>query len=191
MGGACCCEEHETKAALVDVSQLPIVDYTEEQKPDSASVMMTDEQEDADPGIHETSKPVPGGLDEPIKPAPLAADPPVIEAVKAVPAPVVEEKLLAAGNFVVDVVSEGSKLGFGIGHKLGEPSIEVVKLHDVGMIPEWNREHPDKQVTIGCKIVAINGEPVVPGEREAMLKNITDAVQRPRLRLEIGQPAPQ
>mmetsp|Transcript_22973 Transcript_22973/g.42259 ORF Transcript_22973/g.42259 Transcript_22973/m.42259 type:complete len:182 (+) Transcript_22973:78-623(+) len=178
MGNQCCCEEsREQSATLVNLSQMQIEE--------------TDEP-----------APVPEEMELPPEPAVESMPPPVVEeklvkvveepeAEAAIPVPVKEVDPIpqAPSTFTVEVVVSGRKLGFGIGHKHGLAAIEVVKLHEDGVIAEWNKTHyPEKQVVVGSRIVALNGVPIVAKERDDMLSDITEAVAAPRLRMEIQPP---
>mmetsp|Transcript_25454 Transcript_25454/g.59263 ORF Transcript_25454/g.59263 Transcript_25454/m.59263 type:complete len:201 (+) Transcript_25454:134-736(+) len=99
------------------------------------------------------------------------------------PPPAKEEPVAPAkpDTFLVSIHTNGGKLGFGVGHKPGESTLHVVKVQETGCIPEWNKNNPDKQVTVGCRIVEINGSPVVPQDQEVMMKEISDACRQPFL----------
>mmetsp|Transcript_35677 Transcript_35677/g.65433 ORF Transcript_35677/g.65433 Transcript_35677/m.65433 type:complete len:177 (+) Transcript_35677:81-611(+) len=176
MGARCCCEEsQEQVATLVDVSQMPIEEDAQENLKDE-TLMVQSSVDDT----KITPEPVAGG-------APL----PVEEKIATVEAPIKKVDTIDedSNTFTIDVEVAGRRLGFGIGHKHGQASIEVVKLHDDGVIPEWNKTHgPDKQVVIGSKIVGLNGVRIVPKDREEMLQDITKAVSVPRLTMEIERP---
>mmetsp|Transcript_58663 Transcript_58663/g.136943 ORF Transcript_58663/g.136943 Transcript_58663/m.136943 type:complete len:186 (-) Transcript_58663:84-641(-) len=185
MGSQCCCEEGiQGQSGMVDVSQVPIVNVGDErldepmhQKAGFNDVPVLDSeaqiQRKQDFGFGNQSPP------------PTAAAAP---AAKQEPPPVQQESLKEP-TFLVDVKAAGGKLGFGIGHRQGESSIEVVKIYETGIIPTWNKEHPDKLVTIGSRIVAVNGNPIVAKDREEMLRDIQDAVRMERLRLEVASEA--
>mmetsp|Transcript_36470 Transcript_36470/g.66818 ORF Transcript_36470/g.66818 Transcript_36470/m.66818 type:complete len:184 (-) Transcript_36470:175-726(-) len=183
MGARCCCEEtHEQSGTLVDLSQTRVEEEYNQEK-DGPQPM-------------DEPPPLPSNVDEgtPVPPEspPLAAPMPVpVAEVVATPIKQVEVDVIpqAAKTFTVEVEVSGRRLGFGIGHKHGLAAIEVVKVHEEGIIPEWNRIHyPEKQVVVGCKIVALNGRPIIAKDRDAMLSDITEAVAEPRLRMEIENP---
>mmetsp|Transcript_11398 Transcript_11398/g.25860 ORF Transcript_11398/g.25860 Transcript_11398/m.25860 type:complete len:186 (-) Transcript_11398:15-572(-) len=185
MGARCCCEEtHETNATMIDLSKTQVAEQQFDEEKDE---QYDEEKNEPQP------MPVPTGmeehqldssLDEPPKVPSLVAE------VVATPLKQVDPMVVqAAHTFTVDVEVGGRRLGFGIGHKLGLAAIEVVKVHEDGIIPEWNRIHyPEKQIVVGCKIVSLNGRPIVAKDRDAMLSDITEAVAEPRLRMEVENP---
>mmetsp|Transcript_3097 Transcript_3097/g.7900 ORF Transcript_3097/g.7900 Transcript_3097/m.7900 type:complete len:163 (+) Transcript_3097:66-554(+) len=162
MGNSCCCEESRESAVLPNLTHV-----------------MVEETEDPLQAPEEDTE---------VPPAPLE-----IEQEPEAEADVVVKKVGVvepdASTFIIDVEVSGRKLGFGIGHRSGLAAVEVVKLHDDGVIADWNKSHyPEKQVVVGSKIVALNGTPIVEKDREAMLADIARAVQAPRVRMEVLAP---
>eukprot|EP00971_Amphidinium_carterae_P263111 5220123-Amphidinium_carterae.2 len=111
-------------------------------------------------------------------PPAFAPEPPAVPEVQEQPPPPPPAPHL----FLVSLdTRSGGKLGFGVGHKPGEMTLHVVKLQDVGLVPDWNRAHPDKQVSVGSRIHEINGKKVEPKEQELMMKDIADACSKPQV----------
>mmetsp|Transcript_15966 Transcript_15966/g.37645 ORF Transcript_15966/g.37645 Transcript_15966/m.37645 type:complete len:255 (+) Transcript_15966:62-826(+) len=95
-----------------------------------------------------------------------------------------------SGTFTLEATSNGAKLGCFLGHKHQSSSIEVLQVLDKGIVPAWNQLHPDKQVTVGCLILAVNDVQVAPRGRDDMLQDISGALRKPNLKLLI-QRSPQ
>mmetsp|Transcript_23403 Transcript_23403/g.43056 ORF Transcript_23403/g.43056 Transcript_23403/m.43056 type:complete len:179 (-) Transcript_23403:133-669(-) len=167
---SCCCEEDLTQGsmAMPEVQRLPVVtmlgasDYqkTDKVRPGTAGngmeVQFAANFNDGSP-VTTAPESTPEGL---------------------------EERGNSRKTFLVDVlIPEGGKLGFGIVYREGENRLEVVKLHDNGMIKEWNREHPDKMVQVGSHILAINDEMITPASQEEMARAVAQAFKNTHVRL--------
>mmetsp|Transcript_8953 Transcript_8953/g.16114 ORF Transcript_8953/g.16114 Transcript_8953/m.16114 type:complete len:181 (+) Transcript_8953:91-633(+) len=167
----CCCEPADE--SMVDMAP-PMTVEVEGRGPKPETV------------DYPSSLPVPESAAEvPAVPEESETSPPVVEPEplpEVEPAPPPPPLDAASDCFLVTVdTTTGRKLGFGVGHKPGEVTLHVVKVQDAGIIPDWNRQNPDKQVLVGSRIREINGEKVVPKEQELMMKDIADACSQPRL----------
>mmetsp|Transcript_50111 Transcript_50111/g.119257 ORF Transcript_50111/g.119257 Transcript_50111/m.119257 type:complete len:220 (-) Transcript_50111:123-782(-) len=75
------------------------------------------------------------------------------------------EKLLALPDtFEAKIVNGGGNtLGWSLGHKAGKASLHVVDVTDVGLIPSWNRQNPEKRIERGAEVLLLNGQLIDPG----------------------------
>mmetsp|Transcript_18633 Transcript_18633/g.43363 ORF Transcript_18633/g.43363 Transcript_18633/m.43363 type:complete len:148 (+) Transcript_18633:25-468(+) len=88
-------------------------------------------------------------------------------------------------TYIVDLPTNSQSLGFGIGHTQGENHLEIVKVHDIGAVRDWNAAHPDRQLIVGCKILSMNGLEIRSKDRNEMLGQISEALDSPTLRMEV------
>mmetsp|Transcript_40220 Transcript_40220/g.92462 ORF Transcript_40220/g.92462 Transcript_40220/m.92462 type:complete len:184 (-) Transcript_40220:56-607(-) len=88
----------------------------------------------------------------------------------------------------LDLQAQGGKVGIAVGQRHGVQQLEVVKVHDIGAIPEWNKLHPDKVIYPGCAILTVDDEKMLPKPREELALHIATAFKRDKLRMEIQRP---
>mmetsp|Transcript_57785 Transcript_57785/g.137575 ORF Transcript_57785/g.137575 Transcript_57785/m.137575 type:complete len:184 (-) Transcript_57785:224-775(-) len=180
MGAApsCCCEEEASKDGplrMSDVSGLSVV-----------SVMASGPTDAGSPGLKPNGQQevgLPAAPYKSVTTAPeMAHDGAMSQPKDSPPTP---------GQFLVDViVPKGGKLGFGIVYREGEACLEIVKLHENGVIKQWNSDHPDQQVEVGSTIHAINDQAVNPSPQDDMAKKVAEAFRQPRVRLLVQAPQP-
>mmetsp|Transcript_9869 Transcript_9869/g.22447 ORF Transcript_9869/g.22447 Transcript_9869/m.22447 type:complete len:186 (+) Transcript_9869:104-661(+) len=184
MGQTCCCDVEQEGVTLVGVSQAPAIDPNNEKLDEPTE----DIPEDSfNPSAKQSKSP---GL-EPLPP-PEATPPPPPPAAEAAP----PSKLAPAGidehvqTFIVDVKTEGSggKLGFAVGRRQGDDLLEVIKVAEAGVIPEWNRANPEKSVAAGCLLLAINGAAVNGRDKDDVVRDIQAGMQASRLQIEFKRP---
>eukprot|EP00929_Paragymnodinium_shiwhaense_P023130 TRINITY_DN14564_c0_g1_i3.p1 TRINITY_DN14564_c0_g1~~TRINITY_DN14564_c0_g1_i3.p1 ORF type:complete len:154 (+),score=53.67 TRINITY_DN14564_c0_g1_i3:71-532(+) len=85
---------------------------------------------------------------QPAMPPPAAASP-----AAATPAPKAE-----AEGMVFDIIldkSSGTRLGIDVDHQDG--ATLLIEQISSGLVEEWNKEHPEKQVMVGDRIFEVNG----------------------------------
>mmetsp|Transcript_32094 Transcript_32094/g.75336 ORF Transcript_32094/g.75336 Transcript_32094/m.75336 type:complete len:177 (+) Transcript_32094:95-625(+) len=176
MVSLCCCSKGDADTAMVCVTDDAIVDSRQEHEVDAHAVFVLSGPKVGATKV--TSKPE--TLENPqVTAAHIGSESTTDEGQS------VEDGM--ARTFTVDVQPDGRKLGIGIGQKTGRSSIIVAAVNEQGMIPDWNRDHPDKRVCVGCAILAINGETVAQDDRQAALRTVRDALLRPRLQIEVQQ----
>mmetsp|Transcript_6139 Transcript_6139/g.14674 ORF Transcript_6139/g.14674 Transcript_6139/m.14674 type:complete len:179 (+) Transcript_6139:132-668(+) len=167
---SCCCEEDLSQGSMVlpEVQRLPVVTML-----GAGGFQKTDKvQRDA----------AGNGMEVQFS-ANFNDGSPVTTAPEQTPE-VLEEQGVCHRAFLVDVlIPEGGKLGFGIVYREGENKLEVVKLHDNGMIKEWNQQHPDKIVQVGSHILAINDKRIAPATQQEMARAVANAFKSSHVRL--------
>mmetsp|Transcript_11175 Transcript_11175/g.20325 ORF Transcript_11175/g.20325 Transcript_11175/m.20325 type:complete len:188 (-) Transcript_11175:74-637(-) len=181
MGGQCCCEADVGSATMVEVSQNPVAN--------SETLIMAEHETTAVGEIppppayssQEAGDTVQAKLSEADK-APEGA------LGKAAPNSKEEDQEVVGPEFRVRLDTQGGRLGFRIGHKPGEDSLQVVDVHVQGALADWNKAHPERMVECGCCIIAINGTPVRSKDQNDMMKDVVEACKSPTLELTMLRP---
>mmetsp|Transcript_13219 Transcript_13219/g.30085 ORF Transcript_13219/g.30085 Transcript_13219/m.30085 type:complete len:173 (-) Transcript_13219:189-707(-) len=75
--------------------------------------------------------------------------------------------------FFVQLELGDKKLGISVGHNRGAAELEILSVHETGLIPDWNKENPDKAVYPGCCITALNNKNVINKPGNEMLAELT------------------